>query len=229
MAKQRLQLQMPDDALDALKSLAGVTAAGRMQLTQAIRGAAKAFDPDDLVNEVKKAVDPGMSDVSADFLRVLLSLVWVRLNEKVEADALAADVVAAMKASETNEPADGWPAFEADLAAQIAIDVPLAVASKALDIRAQHQRVFRRARILTDLRPVYGVDASVRPAAAVIVHTLRLEYVEAGTGTRRFFIALDAADLKELRGLLDRAEKKEASLSAMLETSGLSIIQATRG
>ena len=51
------------------------------------------------------------------------------------------------------------------------------------------------------------------PNAAVVVHTLKLMY-HSGDEHDEFFIALDINDVRELRELLNRAEKKDQVLQA---------------
>ena len=40
----------------------------------------------------------------------------------------------------------------------------LSTAAKAMHLRDNHEQIFYFARILTDARPVYGIDPKVRPA-----------------------------------------------------------------
>lgn len=88
-------------------------------------------------------------------------------------------------------------------------------ASKAMNLLQEHERLFCDARILTDARPIYGSDPKATPKAAVITHTLRVAYHEGGEEIKEIYIVIDAADIKELRNQLDRAESKSASLRAL--------------
>ena len=97
------------------------------------------------------------------------------------------------------------------------------VASKAMSLRQEHERVFCAARILTDARPVYGSDPKGRPRAAVITHTLKIAYHEGGPEVKEIYVVVDAADIKELKALLDRAESKSASLKALFDSMNVPV------
>jgi len=84
----------------------------------------------------------------------------------------------------------------------------------------EHEHVWHSARVLTDLRPVFGADPKQAPAAAVIIHNLKIAH-QAGREIREFFVALDNQDLRKLQEVLERAVKKEASLSSVAEKAGL--------
>jgi len=45
-----------------------------------------------------------------------------------------------------------------------------------------------------------------------------------GNRHEEFFVALDTNDVRTLRAVLDRAEKKEAALRALLQTSGITYL-----
>lgn len=106
----------------------------------------------------------------------------------------------------------------------LAID-SFSIASKALSLRREYDHIFCSGRILTDARPVYGPDVSVAPRAAIIVHTLRLAYHKTDD-LEEFYLSFDDEDLKELKDLLDRAERKSKSLGAALVATGIDVISA---
>ncbi len=94
------------------------------------------------------------------------------------------------------------------------------VSAKALGVFGEHQLIYESARVFSDIRPVFGDDVSSDPAAAVVFHNLKIEYVE-GTESKELYLALDGEDLDELIGVLSRAKQKEASIQAMLSKQNL--------
>jgi hypothetical protein len=98
------------------------------------------------------------------------------------------------------------------------------IASKAISLKTECDHSFCSGRILTDARPVYGLDVSTAPHAALILHTLRLAYHQVND-LKEFYITLDDSDLKELRHLLDRAETKSKNLTAALKTAGIVVLE----
>lgn len=94
--------------------------------------------------------------------------------------------------------------------------------SKALSLASEAQKTFSSARIFTDVRPVFGEEIS-DPSAAVIVHTLRIEFVE-NNDDRQLFLALDGDDLDAISKVVDRAREKEKALKSFLSKSSLSVV-----
>ena len=69
------------------------------------------------------------------------------------------------------------------------------IVAKAYDL-ATEERTFCSARILTDLRPVFGARVEDGPQAMVVLHTLKLVYHEGSKRHEEFFVALDGDDLR---------------------------------
>ncbi len=90
------------------------------------------------------------------------------------------------------------------------------IASKIVDLRTDDERVFCQARILTDLRPVFGSRIEEGPQGMVVVHLLKLGFHSASEKHQEFFVSLDSDDLQTLRNLIDRAEAKARSLKGSL-------------
>ena len=215
------KLKLPDAGRLALKTLASLSTEERQGLAEKIREVQPSLVAAELIESVTANFASKIE--VAEMVRMLLGLYYFRLSQRLSPEQIVSDVVEEMKNSEFSEPSGGWASFKENLEVLLSIEVPLGVTSKALDVQTQHQRVFSQARIVTDLRPVFGVDPAAKPTAAVIVHTLKIEYRESGT-KRQVFIALDKNDLKELKDLLDLAEKKEASIEALLEPTNLPIL-----
>jgi len=102
-------------------------------------------------------------------------------------------------------------------------DHRLVIASKAAYLKRDYEHRYCRARILTDIRPVYGEDRTVAPSAALIIHILQLVYHE-GRSTKEIHIALGDDDMSALKIQLARAEDKTKSLRALLNSVKLRVI-----
>ena len=80
---------------------------------------------------------------------------------------------------------------------------------KALRLQTESQRVFEDARIITDVRPVFQEDIETGMVGAVISHSLRISYTEAGyERSLEFFVGLRTSELKLLQQQVERAIKK---------------------
>ncbi len=90
------------------------------------------------------------------------------------------------------------------------------IISKAYDLRTDDERVFCHARILTDLRPIFGQVIEDGPRGMVVVHLLKLGFHRGNERHQEFYVSLDGDDLKTLRGVIDRAEAKAKTLKSSI-------------
>jgi|CXWL01.1.fsa_nt_gi hypothetical protein len=117
-----------------------------------------------------------------------------------------------------------WNEHKTHLVQILKCEKSIGVTSKALSVMTDHARVFRDARILTDLRPVFGPNPNEPPDAAVIVHTLKIEHM-ADHEHKEFFVALDSLDLDRLEKLVRRAKLKERGLKRSFKHNKTSILE----
>lgn len=86
---------------------------------------------------------------------------------------------------------------------------------KAVDVLYEQERLLQAARVITDIRPVFEDDPSRPPYAALLIHTLRIEYHDTGANdVRSIEFVMDSEDVRRLARLLDRATAKTKSLQA---------------
>ena len=85
---------------------------------------------------------------------------------------------------------------------------------KVYDLATEDERIFCSARILTDLRPVFGPKVQDGPSAMIVTHMLKLTYHHGDKEHKNFHVALDADDLRTLKEIIDRAESKAKTLKS---------------
>jgi hypothetical protein len=96
------------------------------------------------------------------------------------------------------------------------------VALKARELQTDVERSLCEARILTDLRPIFGNDVPNALTSMIIVHTLKLVYHTGPTGEHEeIYIAVDSDDIARLKEMLNRAEGKARTLASKLKASGI--------
>ena len=93
-------------------------------------------------------------------------------------------------------------------------------AAKAISLRTDFPNTFCDSKILTDLRPVFGDDAQRPPSAAIITHTLKIDYHGTNRKHQEFYVTLDADDLNTLASAIQRARQKASSLRGLLNRAG---------
>lgn len=100
------------------------------------------------------------------------------------------------------------------------------LASKASLLQLEHEHRYCTARMLTDIRPVFGANPAEAPQAMMINHVLRITYHQDEETTKEIYFALRRHDLTELRGLIDRAEIKEQNLRKVLSVTKAKLLDA---
>jgi hypothetical protein len=99
------------------------------------------------------------------------------------------------------------------------------VVSKANTLLHEYERVVCNARVLTDIRPIFGASPDAPPKAALIIHTLKLNYHDA-EGLKEFYVAMDSEEMDQLIYVLDRADSKSKSLRTVLDAAKLPYVDA---
>lgn len=90
-----------------------------------------------------------------------------------------------------------------------------AISAKLSDLRTENERIFCHARILTDLRPVFGKDVNDGVVAMLLTHNLKISFHAAGRkGDHEIFVSMDTEDLEELRKTIERAQTKAKKVKA---------------
>ena len=119
---------------------------------------------------------------------------------------------------------DEWKTRKSFVGKFLECEDSVGITAKALNVMVDHGRIFRDVRILTDFRPVFRSNPSQPPAAAVIIHTLKIEY-KADHLDKEFFVALDSRDIDRLERLIKRAKLKEKALKVFLRPSKILILE----
>lgn len=99
----------------------------------------------------------------------------------------------------------------------------LDVLSKAYAVQREQPYLYCEGRILSDIRPVFSDDVKKKPIGVVLSHTLKIVYHQ-DNEHREFFVALDRADLNELKDIVDRAQEKNSSIETLMKATGLPIL-----
>lgn len=97
--------------------------------------------------------------------------------------------------------------------------------ARAQDLLSEYDRIFINSRILTDIRPVFGVDVKEPPECGMVVHSLSINCRESRSDNYKdYFFALDSQDLSVLKEAIERAEAKASSLKTVFEKIGMTKI-----
>jgi hypothetical protein len=152
---------------------------------------------------------------------VMLSLYRTHLALRSDVPELIAGVRAtgeSLRALKKDTRTVDWESLQSQLHGILEMHDSLGVSAKAVDLASEHTNVFVDARVLTDVRAVFQPDPQVHPRAALILHNLRVSYMQDG-GKKNIYFVMDRPDIKALHNELKRALAKEVSLRNALAQS----------
>jgi len=178
------------------------------------------------------AVPVGLTPLEARAMIGMLSSMYEAMARESETPAsfAALAVEAAREFPEDIRPKEvDWERAERLITELMKLHRSLGVSAKVSGVISDHDHVYCRSRILTDIRSVFTSSVSEPPAALAIVHTLRLTYHSSRNSgeTEGFFIALDVKDLEEIRQQIDQAIETEKTLKSLFLSKELPVISAS--
>ncbi len=155
-------------------------------------------------------------------LGMLGDLHRVRASVDASIDEFVEGLVIACKKQKVREEEYDWSGLKKLLSSYLKMDVTvLTEIGKIIGAAIDRDRVLTSTSIVTDIRPVVlGHDLR----RCIILHTLKIEYVESGTHKSSYF-ALDTRDLEKLRKGIDDALKKGVELSEILKDTPLLVVE----
>lgn len=168
------------------------------------------------------------TDDARTILRMLASLYLLLVQRDAKQEEL---VKGLRKAGESTleiaaeRPGIDWDTFEHTLLRVLALHESFGVSAKASEVTYSQERLLSVSdtRLFTEVRPVFQPDPEQPPVAASVIHTLRIGYYERDQA-KEFFVGLDGPDLRALQEILRRAVAKEKTIRALVEKTGLRIL-----
>ena len=150
-------------------------------------------------------------------VRAILVLYSLRIVHEQTASELVDDVIEAIRTSDYQDlrlDEDREAEFHDKLTRLLSID-SIGHRLKVRDLQSEHERWICTARIITDIRPVFGLSHDSDPVDAFVTHTLKITYHE-GSQTKEIFFSMDDDGVQDLRDILDRAEMKSEKLNKVI-------------
>lgn len=234
-----MALQVPPQFLPQIRSLLELPEERIQGFLNALANAGAKFNLYDLATDVSNRTKvPGR--ITEGILQLLASFYMERERQSVQLEAfldeqagpalksallIREDKVGAKVSAPTAEEVEArWAKLRSFFMAALSLDDTVGTAAKAGPVMTEHERVFQDARILTDVRPIFHPDLSEKPSAAVLVHMLRITTRDIFRRQEAQYFALDANDIRFMKHLIDRAIRKEETLTEFMNGSGVSVI-----
>lgn len=202
------------DTVTAIRAALDGAVAVRQREEERVRPADVAAAAISTISSEKRKVE--FKEISA----ALVSMYRAKSARDISVDEFVEEVAAALESvpkTELRLLANERAAFKEKLSVLLNASI-FGVLSKVHDLKTEDERVFCHARVLTDLRPVFGPQIDDGPTGMVVMHHLKIAFHKAGSGGehQEFFVSLGSDDLQDLRKLLDRAEAKANSLRSVV-------------
>jgi hypothetical protein len=199
----------------SIATIKALPSAALDDLVSAMKSAPLISDPQKMANHLAKRVPSIPAKRLIAILETLYTLYYIRDLSGVKHGRFLQDVVDGFNQSRDT------PLTEKDLLKLrnlleqlLSIDT-LKMISKAAQLQRDDERLYCKARILSDIRPVFNDNVSTRPVGAVLTHGLRIGYHEGGDH-KEFHVVLDSDDLDALEEVVHRAQAKDKSLREFL-------------
>ena len=223
----RVRLQsIPRQYQDGFAKIRDMPAEAVRQLLSALDYAPLLMNPDALAEQIASEVEGISGDDISDIIWSLLSVYSLREELGLSTSDVTEQIGRAMQESRSEKLklTDKYRTQLEERLVALLSSGRLDLMGKASALTLEQERFMSEARIVTDVRPIFGSDPASRPSGAVIVHTLKLTYKEGDNQRKDFYIAMDAVDLRNLQESIERAEKKVVSTKSMLEAANVPFI-----
>jgi hypothetical protein len=198
-------LILPEEALRSLHSV--------------LKDAPPILNPKKRASSLFGKVD-GIDEADVEpIISTLYSLYVAQANLGLSANDFVSDLMAALEESLVKQ-GSATPEKREQATRRLIdlLSIPrLKAEAKAVEVLHEYEHALSRVRILTDIRPVFDDNPEGKPSGVVLVHTLKITYLESRE-LKNFFVALDESDIKMLKNALDRAEKKGATLKSLFSS-----------
>lgn len=172
--------------------------------------------PGTLANNVAELGEPYTRQATLDLTSTLFNLSALHFTQGWD----LAEIVAVVADSPDLEvDAADRPKVRDRLSVLLAEPVVAALA-KASSIAYEHQNSFDSARVVSDIRPIFGDDPTVEPSGAMITHTLHIDYV-GSEGHSSLYVTLSGTELEELASSVRRAQEKDETLRRLVVKAGM--------
>lgn len=213
------ELTIPEEHREPLAAIAKLPSATVDKLESALNQIPPIRGAKAMAGEIAPLLERRHADLDR-ILETLMALASVQASNEVPMMQFVKDVCTAMRQADAGKSLTDPDCqnLKGNLKRLLSTQC-VAVASKASDLQYEHQYVFGGARILTDVRPVFGESAQ-EIKGAVTTHTLKIRYFDE-SGSREIYFGLDREDLGNLRKVLDRAEEKSKRIKSLLLKTGV--------
>ena len=215
-----MALEIPKEDAGSITAIQALSAASSEKLLSALAAAPLAPDPHAMAANIAARVPSIPKERIIRVLETIYTLYHIRELAGVEHSQFLDDLMEAIQKSPGLKlQQKDAPKLRSLLGKLLNIE-SLNMVAKAGRLQRDGERLYCTAKILSDIRPVFGSDPATGPVGAVLTHTLKIGYHE-GKEHREFHVVLDSSDLDGLDEVVHRAQAKDTSLRDLLKSARL--------
>jgi hypothetical protein len=216
-------IKIPESDMPILKQISELGTTQFNSLIAAIGGTKPTFSRGQFAEGVAKQVKVIKKPVILSIFRVAFVLYSMKERTGMSPEELADDIANSYFHTRSKENHFGSrraKTLSGRLKKLLSFDKTIAITAKAFEVMTEQDHAYCRARILSDIRPVFTNSAQTA-SAAVVIHTLQIGFHHGGSGGKHkeFYVALDTNDVQALKAVIERAEEKTAALEKILHDS----------
>jgi hypothetical protein len=221
-----VEVRIPEEQQEALARLLSLSREDAATLLTALEGEPPSLSLAILARHVSTKLTIPRKQLTEILLVLAGMYLTCQTNGRSREEFVDAVLTAARRLDQFQSSEIDWDHARGFLIALLRCDRSLGATTKANGVYYEYERTFAKARILTDIRPIFGDNVDEPPNAAVVVHTLRITYAtpHGQEEPSAFYVALDASDLKQLQEQITRALTKEQSVSKSLDAIKLQVL-----
>lgn len=197
------------------------------EIISALESVAPSIRYKSLADRLAPKVSSVPKDELEEIIEVLYALNSIRTGVEVPTDFFVDDICEAINESDSElltEASGVCELFKKNFI-RLLESKTLEIASKSAMLLREHGKTYCSARVLSDIRPIFGESVETAPVAAMVIHTLKITYHQ-GDSLKDFFLAMNTKDVQKLKELLNRADAKAASLKTFTVASKTSFVDA---
>jgi hypothetical protein len=211
-------LKIPESEYLVLSKLAQIEPSDFSALLTAIQDAGDSFIQVDFAEKLALKVPAVKQPDLEQILKTVTTLYAVTRRLKKTGEDLGND----LKDTIENQKPKSFPVEKALLLKEriqklFELGKIIGLKSKAIDVMSSQDHVFCAVRLLSDIRPVFQ-ESPDTISSAMVIHNLRIGYHHNGEH-EEFTVAMNTEDVRKIKEVLDRAEKKAKTLKSFIENS----------
>lgn len=217
-------LNIPNRHVSGLVKLFNLTE--KDDLIENLRKVDISINPEKSIREAVASITGFTSEDVNDITRATMSLLLLRSSSDKSLEELIDELISTIKKGEFEElkfSDERYAEVKEKLIKILSIE-NLLLSAKAVGIKFEHDNLFEKAKVLTQILPVFSDDVDEIPKAAIIAHQLGVHYFQDGDH-KEFFLRIDEEEIEELIKMLERAKKKARSLQNFLITTDIKYIE----